>query len=594
MEVLRKILLTCLIGIIIITVVLGEYFFNQEQNKIIDQKNSNIFPLVSRFETDLQDTISLVEITAQLPEVINLPFSDQIVPELHGIKEDQDIEKRQIARSILVNKENVKAVYFAMPNADMYMIEPYELQKKVSSNNFAFRDWYNGILKTKTLYISELFSPQGVDVNSVSIVTPVKKSGNFVGIWGVLINLDSWNKQFDEIKLDENENIFIIDHKGNPVIESKQNSVKATQSYLEMNSVKNALDGKGGGNIETVNGVNYFVTYAPVTVGPHTWALIIIEPYDDIIAKSQIIRVLYVMILLILACAFVGFIIYRNRILKYGVGTFGKFRNIEFDIVPLDEQHPLIIEKKSNSKVYFAIIASLLVILTAFAFVYEQPPQTKESLKTLFLIQNLKGDTVDTWMNWKIMPDEKFHIHVQQSPDLNQHRLDIINDAIFSEESIQIDDSLMHKGSKGSTSTYYMGWTGAIKSISKDTRFTIPIHFHPMVTQTGEGNIVIRLSELKNPDGYSGYTKTFVDDENHQILKSDVTIYNVDSLSDVELATIVRHELGHAFGLAHSTAPEDLMYTTIETNYPYISPCDIDALVGLYDGKTKSQVVCEK
>lgn len=234
-----------------------------------------------------------------------------------------------------------------------------------------------------------------------------------------------------------------------------------------------------------------------------------------------------------------------------------------------------------------------MIVFGIFYLVYEQP-QTSEPLRTSFVIQNLRGDTVDTWINWKIMPDEKFHIHVQQSHELNQHRLDIINDAIFSEEAIQIDDSLMHKGSKGSTSTYYMGWTGAIKSISKDIKFTIPIHFHPMVTQTGEGNIVIRLSELKNPDGYSGYTKTFVDDENHQILKSDVTIYNVDSLSDVELATIVRHELGHAFGLAHSTATEDLMHPTIETNYPYISPCDIDALVGLYDGKTKSQVVCEK
>ena len=199
----------------------------------------------------------------------------------------------------------------------------------------------------------------------------------------------------------------------------------------------------------------------------------------------------------------------------------------------LNEEHRLVLEKKSNNKrVYFAIIASLLVILTAFAFVYEQPPQTKEPLKTSFLIQNLKGDTVDTWMNWKIMPDEKFHIHVQQSHELNQHRLDIINDAIFSEEIVPIDDSLMHKGPKGTTSTYYMGWAGAIKSISKDTKFTIPIHFHPMVTETGEGNIVIRLSDLKNPDGYSGYTKTFVDDENHQILKSDVTIYNVDSLTN--------------------------------------------------------------
>jgi len=44
--------------------------------------------------------------------------------------------------------------------------------------------------------------------------------------------------------------------------------------------------------------------------------------------------------------------------------------------------------------------------------------------------------------------------------------------------------------------------------------------------------------------------------------------------------------------LAHSTAPEDLMYPTIETNFPYISECDVDAMEGLYDGANTS-VVCE-
>jgi predicted Zn-dependent protease len=64
-------------------------------------------------------------------------------------------------------------------------------------------------------------------------------------------------------------------------------------------------------------------------------------------------------------------------------------------------------------------------------------------------------------------------------------------------------------------------------------------------------------------------------------------------MSTAALETVIRHELGHALGLAHSTAVEDLMHPTIETNFPYISDCDVDAMVGLYDGGNTSDVICE-
>lgn len=40
-------------------------------------------------------------------------------------------------------------------------------------------------------------------------------------------------------------------------------------------------------------------------------------------------------------------------------------------------------------------------------------------------------------------------------------------------------------------------------------------------------------------------------------------------------------------------APEDLMAPTLTTEFPYISPCDVDAIVSLYDNGGQSKVICE-
>lgn len=216
-----------------------------------------------------------------------------------------------------------------------------------------------------------------------------------------------------------------------------------------------------------------------------------------------------------------------------------------------------------------------------------------DEMRSQFVIQNLRGDTIDTWISWKVTEGDLFHVHVVDSPYATQERLDAILDVIMSEEEIELDDSLMHKGPEGSTSTYYAGWYGALNSID-DEGFTIPKNLHFHVTDKGEGHILVELTNLSNVDGYAGYTKAIVDEEQHQILKSTITIYNIESLGIEQLKTIFRHELGHGFGLAHSTAPEDLMAPTITTNYPYISQCDLDAIALLYDGGQSSQVICEK
>ncbi|MGI0047747.1 MAG: hypothetical protein ACREBB_11270 [Nitrosotalea sp.] len=36
------------------------------------------------------------------------------------------------------------------------------------------------------------------------------------------------------------------------------------------------------------------------------------------------------------------------------------------------------------------------------------------------------------------------------------------------------------------------------------------------------------------------------------------------------------------------------MHAIIQTKYPFISPCYIDAIENLYNGRNSSQVICQK
>ncbi len=166
----------------------------------------------------------------------------------------------------------------------------------------------------------------------------------------------------------------------------------------------------------------------------------------------------------------------------------------------------------------------------------------------------------------------------------------------MSTEYYEIDDNILGKAPKGTISKYYLGWAGALGAASEDgpTEFYIPKNLEVIDSENGAGDITITLSSEKSGDGFTGWTKSIADESQNQILKSEITIFDVENLSENQLVAISRHEMGHALGLAHSTAEEDLMHATLETPYPYISHCDISAISDLYDGSKKSEVVCEK
>jgi len=196
----------------------------------------------------------------------------------------------------------------------------------------------------------------------------------------------------------------------------------------------------------------------------------------------------------------------------------------------------------------------------------------------------LREDTQDTWHTWEIEKEQSLQISLTDNKYATPQRIALINEVVMSDETLEIDDNLMHKGPKGNVSTYYLGWHGALNSIT-DTKLPVPKNLKFDLTDKATGNIVITLYNYKHPDGYSGFTSIYGD-------TMIISIYDVERQSTSQLQTITRHELGHAFGLEHATAPEDLMAQNITTWYPYISPCNVMALDALYNGQ--STITCEE
>ena len=202
----------------------------------------------------------------------------------------------------------------------------------------------------------------------------------------------------------------------------------------------------------------------------------------------------------------------------------------------LDEISKTEISKtQAISKKYYLTIALAGIVLVAVIVPYslyvitlvgeEYRIQDTGSVTSGYVIQNLRGDTIDTWISWRLAEGEPLHVSIINSAKLSEENLEIVKNAILSTETIEIDNLFLHKGPRGTTSIFYLGWAGALESAAKsETKSVIPTKFEFVESSGGVGDILITLTSLKDTDGYSGYTESLADDSQNQILKSNITV----------------------------------------------------------------------
>jgi hypothetical protein len=239
--------------------------------------------LAKNLENHVKKAGAILNVTSKLPEVRSVPYGyllNQTLHTLHGIPQYTDVEKRQVAKNILSSNSDLYEIALMMRNGDMYFSEPYSIQQSSILNNYAFRDYFQGAIKTNDTYLGNIIiSPSAAYGNREAVIAvPVYSKSTIVGIWAGGIDFKILDKELQSLKLPSGKRVVYTGDKGQKVADSDINKGKTPESFANLNSFKNAISGKSGSIIDTVDNKKMLVTYQPVKAFHNTWVVLLMQP----------------------------------------------------------------------------------------------------------------------------------------------------------------------------------------------------------------------------------------------------------------------------------------------------------------------------
>jgi hypothetical protein len=256
---------------------------NNIQNNVLITKI-----LAKNLENRLQKAGAILEVTSKLPQVRNVSYAhllNQTLNILHGIPRDADIEKRQVAKNIIDSNSGLYKVFFIMPNGDMYFLEPFSTQQTLTANNYAFRDYFQGAIKTSDTYLGNvIIATAASHPREAVIAVPVyslRDNSTIVGVWAGSIDFGILNKELQSLNLtslDDNTRVVYVDSNGQKVADSDINKSTTPESFANLSSFKDATNGQAGSTIDTANNTKMLVAYQPVKIFNNTWAVLLMRP----------------------------------------------------------------------------------------------------------------------------------------------------------------------------------------------------------------------------------------------------------------------------------------------------------------------------
>jgi len=240
--------------------------------------------LAKNLEDRIQKAGAIFEITSKLPQVRNLPYAhllNQTLNTLHGIPQNADIEKRQLVKNILSSINDLYEIFFIMPNGNMYFLEPYSIQKTLSKNNYAFRDYFQEAIKGNDTYLGNgLNTAAASGIRTAQIAVPVyslKDNSTIAGVWAGSIDFNVLNKELQSLNLTslgDSTRVVYVDSKGQKIADSDISKSTIPESFSNLTGFRAAVSEQTGSTIEKVDNTKMLVAYQPVNKFHNSWVVL--------------------------------------------------------------------------------------------------------------------------------------------------------------------------------------------------------------------------------------------------------------------------------------------------------------------------------
>lgn len=228
-----------------------------------------------------------------------------------------------------------------------------EAVPSVLGKDFSHRDWYKGVSKNRTPYISEAYKRTAKpSYNVITVVTTIGSADDqtkVIGIVAFQIRLDTLLKWSKEINVGGSGFVYIIDHNGHLVANPKHLAQGDIMDYSKLPVVQKVLNGeKGIGLFDNQEGKEkQLIAYYPIK--EYGWGILVQQPesaaFDERETGLKRLAWIYFFIFLlnILLAYFIIHIMTKREKAEI------ELRNSEAELKKLNESLEMLVQERTEA-----------------------------------------------------------------------------------------------------------------------------------------------------------------------------------------------------------------------------------------------------
>src|SRR4030066_1281540 len=151
---------------------------------------------------------------------------------------------------------------------------------EVKGMSFAHRDWYKGVIRTESIYISEIYTRTAEPrFNVVAIASPIRnEEGKMIGILVMQIKLETFLEWSKDIDAGQNGLVYFVDHKGQLAGHPEFAVQAQIIDYSKKPTTQKILKGEEGIELlyDSLEKEEQIVAYEPVP--EYNWGVVVEQP----------------------------------------------------------------------------------------------------------------------------------------------------------------------------------------------------------------------------------------------------------------------------------------------------------------------------